>query len=106
MSFGIYYMEKLHVLNYSFPFTISGTFCIFTDAQENHIKEVEKMASERGSMMDEALRILHEEGFTLPDDVTDTLLSFSNTDHQDGDKYVIAHGMYCTIDQYMSGSPF
>ena len=44
------------------------------------------MASERGSMMDEALRILHEEGFTLPDDVTETLLSFSNTDTHDEER--------------------
>ena len=37
------------------------------------------MDADRGSMMDEALRILQEEGFTLPDDVKETLTSFSQS---------------------------
>ena len=41
------------------------------------------MDTDRGSMMDEALRILQEEGFMLPDDVMETLSTFTHTAHTD-----------------------
>ena len=39
--------------------------------------------------MDEALRILQEEGFTLPDDVKETLSSFThNTRRHEEERYI------------------